>query len=409
MPTKTQINQAALAVVVAVAAALAGCEPLTTDPSFTPALKPVVAPTEADIRSSIARGVRFLIDNQQPDGRWGSLGYQSNVLMPSWRDMISLEMATTCLCVKALVETDDGSEEVQAAIDASQAWLLSNVPRFRRQDQGSTFNNWGHTYAIEALLAILEHRPLDDETRQTVRRLIADQIHQLTLSRSVRGGWGYYEVYPRTQPPSNYTVSFLTAAALTALHRAQEAGFEVPVTATATGLEALRWSRLPNGACGYHIFVLARPLLVSNRPPGALARTQACNLAFWLYDDPRTTRDVLKGWLFRLFRQGKWLDVARKAQAPHAPTATPSANRLSPFVIAGYYYYFGYYYAAQIIEHLDPADQPEAKAQLARVLVDRQDQDGCWWDFVMFGFDKPYGTAYALMSLQRCLPGPELQ
>ena len=31
-----------------------------------------------------------------------------------------------------------------------------------------------------------------------------------------------------------------------------------------------------------------------------------------------------------------------------------------------------------------------------------QDKDGAWWDFAMWDFHKPYGTAYSIMTLLRC-------
>ncbi len=384
-----------------------GCAPDINDPTFAPAMPAITAPTEPEIRDSIARGVRYLVDTQYPDGHWGSLGYHTNVLMPSARDTASFEMASNALVIKALIETDDGSPDVQAAIVRGEDWFLTNVATFRRPDLGSTFNNWAHLYAIEALITILERRPLDDERRQLVRRLVADHIRLLTASRTIRGGWGYYEVYPRTRPPSNWALSFITAAALVSLHEAKAAGFDVPKAATATGLKALSWSRLPNGAFAYHVHEIVRPALPASWPPGAVGRTQACNLAYWLYGNDLVTPAVMKGWLARLFHHGDWMDTARKAQVPHSTTSTPSSNRRAPFVIAGYYYYFAHYYAARVIEHLDPADRPAMKAQLARVLIDRQDQDGCWWDFLMQGYEKSYGTAYALMSLQRCLPEAE--
>ena len=71
---------------------------------------------------------------------------------------------------------------------------------------------------------------------------------------------------------------------------------------------------------------------------------------------------------------------------------------------AGYYYYYGMYYAARVLEHLPEDDQPFYKDQLARLLVDRQDGDGTWWDFPLYDYFQGYGTALAIMSLQRCLP-----
>jgi len=31
-----------------------------------------------------------------------------------------------------------------------------------------------------------------------------------------------------------------------------------------------------------------------------------------------------------------------------------------------------------------------------------QEQDGSWWDYPLYSYHKPYGTAFALMALTRC-------
>ena len=31
-----------------------------------------------------------------------------------------------------------------------------------------------------------------------------------------------------------------------------------------------------------------------------------------------------------------------------------------------------------------------------------QEPEGSWWDYPLYDYHKPYGTAFALMSLRRC-------
>ena len=48
-------------------------------------------------------------------------------------------------------------------------------------------------------------------------------------------------------------------------------------------------------------------------------------------------------------------------------------------------------------------DWKDFGAKLADVgILPYQDKDGAWWDFAMWDFHKPYGTAYAVMTLLRC-------
>ena len=375
-----------------------GCEPAAHNlAEIGPVPRPITPPTQAEIRQAIDRGVAFLVSHQQPPGHWGTIGAVRNIGLPSQRDTESFKMATTALCVKALIETRSESPEAIAALARGEQWLLTNVPRFKRQDLKSLFNNWGHLYAIEAMVAMLNHRPMTDQRRAELRRLVDQQILLLAAGRTVRGGWGYYTFPPHTRPAGNWATSFLTSSAMIAFHDAEQAGFDIPRAASATGLMALRWARFPNGAFAYTIYTIATPGSLSNYPQGAVARSQSCNLALYLYGDKRTTPEVIKNWLNRLIIYDPWLAVPLKKLKTHH-------YRL--FAIAGYYYYYAYYYAARAIEQLDPADRPQYQNHLAEILIRRQDQDGSWWDFVLFGYQKGYGTAMGLMALQRCLQPP---
>jgi hypothetical protein len=71
-------------------------------------------------------------------------------------------------------------------------------------------------------------------------------------------------------------------------------------------------------------------------------------------------------------------------------------------MVAGYFYYFGHYYAAQTIAQLPPSDRPFYQDHLARILMGVQEDDGSWWDYPLYNYHRPYGTAFGLMSLRAC-------
>jgi len=58
--------------------------------------------------------------------------------------------------------------------------------------------------------------------------------------------------------------------------------------------------------------------------------------------------------------------------------------------------------AARLVEGL----KGDARDKYAKVVADGvlkyQESDGSWWDFPMWDFHKPYGTAFAVMTLLRC-------
>ena len=82
--------------------------------------------------------------------------------------------------------------------------------------------------------------------------------------------------------------------------------------------------------------------------------------------------------------------MGRKRPYPHE----------SWYQTSGYYYYFDHYYAARLLESLDagPARSDYAK-QIADNVLPHQEEDGSWWDYAMWDFHKPYGTAFAVMTL----------
>jgi hypothetical protein len=51
---------------------------------------------------------------------------------------------------------------------------------------------------------------------------------------------------------------------------------------------------------------------------------------------------------------------------------------------------------------LEPSDKEQYAPQLVAAVLPHQEPDGAWWDFPMWDFHKPYGTAFAVMTLRRC-------
>ena len=70
--------------------------------------------------------------------------------------------------------------------------------------------------------------------------------------------------------------------------------------------------------------------------------------------------------------------------------------------VAGYFYYFGHYYAARALEQLPPETQQIHAPYLAKLILDRQEKNGAWWDYPLYDYHRAYGTAFALMTLHRC-------
>lgn len=372
--------------------------PETSVPDVDPVPRPAPAkpvPIE-ELQGAIRRGVDFLLSSQNANGSWGSATRTKdlNIYAPIPGAHEAFRGATTALCISALIEVEDPRPEVKQAIDRAEAWLYEHLSEVRRANGDAIYNVWCHGYSIQALVR-LDKRPGGDAARhETIRKLVEEQFDKLSRYESVDGGWGYYDFRYKAKHPSSDSISFVNAAVLVAFDEARRQGFEPPQKIADRAIAATHRQRLPDMSYLYGEYLKWQPRRGINRPGGSLGRSQACNVALRLWGDTAVTDEVLVDWLDRLFARNGWLDIGRKRPIPHE----------SWFQVAGYFYYFGHYYGALAIEMLPPEKRPGYQAHMARTLLPKQEKDGSWWDYPLYDYHQPYGTAFALMTLKRCLP-----
>ena len=175
---------------------------------------------------------------------------------------------------------------------------------------------------------------------------------------------------------------------------AEEIGIEVPERLTKRAFDATKRQQKPDFSYAYGEYLKLRPMRGINLPGGSLGRSQACNIALRMWGDEKITDKVMDTWLDRLWARNGWLSIGRKRPIPHE----------SWFAVAGYFYYYGHFYASLCIESLtDKENANYHKGQLAAVILPLQEKEGSWWDYPFYSYHRPYGTAFALMTLSRCL------
>ena len=375
-------------------AAVNAAEPATeTDP--VPRPKPVSAPSVADFDTAIGKGIEFLLADQNPNGSWGSATHTKdlNIYAPVPGAHDAFRAAVTALAILALYETGGERADVRAALDRAEAWLLEHLGQVRRANGDAIYNVWTHCYGLQCLIHCEQRTPAENtERRRQITDLINLQFDLLQRYESVDGGWGYYDFRYRTKQPSSDSMSFLNAAVLVAFKESETAGHAPPQRMVDRAIVATQRQRLPDDSFLYGEYLKWQPRMGINRPGGSLGRTQACNLALRLWGDKTITDQLVADWLDRLVARNGWLDIGRKRPVPHE----------SWFSVAGYFYYFGHYYAARCIEELPAEQRPPHKAQLAHLMLDKQEKDGSWWDYPFYAYHQPYGTSFALMTLARC-------
>lgn len=349
---------------------------------------------------SLRDGVAFLLKSQEKGGYWGTgcrpLGWDIYASAPG--SHMAFKVATTGLCAMSLREVagsgallEPQKSEALAAAVRAEDWLAGPGLRLRRATGDQIYNIWGHTYALQCLAVALREEK-DPARADALRKAATGHIDFLDRYATTWGGWNYYDFSYQTQRPSMESTAFGTAAGLIALKEAQKAGLPVPEKLVKGAVRLVEKCRTPENTYLYSYDWRFHPMGDINRPPGSLGRTQACNDALVESGSKAVPPADLTGGLDRLFKLQFYLECGRKRPYPHE----------AYYAIAGYFYYFGHYYAARLLSLVPEADARRFAAQLSDTIRPKQEEDGSWWDFGMWDFHKPYGTAYALMTLKRC-------
>jgi hypothetical protein len=352
----------------------------------TAATQPSAPPDHVYARpvdEAIAEGVAFLKSSQNADGSWGtggvSHGNEIEVSVPGSHE--AFRVAVTSLCVMALREVGE-----HAAHDRGVEFLV-NHDEVRRGDAELIYNIWAHAYIVQALS---DESLTNSDPR--IRDAINFNIDRMARYETYTGGWNYYDFNGGDQQPAGGATSFGTAAGLAALWDAKRAGIEYPQVLVTRGKRRLEEMLLPNGACLYDSDLKYLPMLPANMLRGSAGRAVAANFALYLWDSPKADPAACRRALDNFFREHAALEAGRKLNYPHQ----------SWYQVSGYYYYFDHYYAARMIESLGPDAKREYGPQLEAVILPHQEPDGSWWDYPMWDYHKPYGTAFAIMTLLRC-------
>jgi prenyltransferase/squalene oxidase-like repeat protein len=342
---------------------------------------PATAVYERPLDRAVRDGVAFLVSTQNPDGSWGTGRDTSDfdvlAMVPGSHD--AFRVGTTGLCVLALREAGEKTASKRGLV------YLADYDGLRRANRMEIYNVWGHTYALQAL-----SRAWAEDRVEAWRAAAERHLRALERFETFVGGWNYYDFVAGVQPVSMEPTSFGTAAALVALHEAKQAGIAVPEGLVRRALNRVREMRKPDGSFLYGSDFRYHPMHLANRDKGSLGRTQSGHAALAVWSEEGLGEKEIREGLERLFAEHHFIEIGRKRQYPHEAW----------YFTAPYYYYFGHYYAALLIERL--ADKADYREQLRGFILPHQEPDGSWWDYRMWDYHKPYGTAFSVMTLLRC-------
>ena len=351
-------------------------------------------PAEArlELTTVIEKAVTWLVENQHPDGGWGSHHSPRpiEVLASVPGSQRAFRVATSALCVMALEDCPIQTAASRRASSRGLDYLLQayNVKRMSGLEH---YNVWAFGYTLQCFGEWLP-RHAEDERIEKVRAASRALIDKLTRYQSLDGGWGYLSVDTlQTYQPASTSMSFTTATILVGVARVQAAGIEVPEKLIDRAVASVVRSRMPSGSFAYGELWRMRPQSGINKIKGSACRTPSCQYALLLHG-----REVSADW------RRKGLDDLLNA---HIRFSKMGVRRPIPheswYSISGYFYLYGMAYSAYILEGLTPKDHGRFEKPLFDAVMYCHQPDGSFWDYPLYSYHKPYGTAFALITLSR--------
>ncbi len=363
-----------------------------------PATPPAGRPSLPPPREALEKGVDWLAAHQFPDGGWGS--HESarvyKILCDVPGSHRAFRVATSALCVIALEESPYKPPAARKAASRGIDYLLGHYG-VKRPNGMEHYNVWSFGFTLHCFGDWLLHHPRDPRN-PALRKAASELVKKLEIYQCTDGGWGYLSLKGiPTYHPSDTSMSFTTATALVGLARARAAGVEVPDQVVKKALALMERCRTPEGSFLYGYYLRYRLTHGINSPKGSACRTPACQYSMMLFGRKFSLEERIEALENLLIRFPRFQKIAVRNPVPHQ----------SWYAISGYFYLYGHAYAAWLMDTLPG----KVRARFRRLLYEGtmycRQPDGSFWDYPLYGYHKPYGTAFAVIALSRALPPGE--
>jgi len=319
------------------------------------------------------RSTQFLMATQDVGGGWTDSDYDFG----GFDSLPNVYIAVTALCGSALLDS--------ASRLPQQKWaIMDAVVRaadYCNDRQNINFDDrdeilWAHAFRVRFFARLVSH---SDDFKRKYGPALQAAVKDLESIQTERGTW-YHE----------YANSFVTATALTALKRAEQAGAEIDKEKIKRGALSLANDRFDNGAYPYYGQREQRvrgseKSTGQGQIPASSGRMPLCELGLWQWGASDDSR--LQAALNASFANHKYLAVAYKYD-----------NHTDTMAYGGFFFWYDMRSRAEALTFMTDADgQKKFAAEHRQLVLDLPELDGCFVDSHELG--RCYGTAMALLTL----------
>ncbi|MFH2000342.1 MAG: hypothetical protein ABIK28_11715 [Planctomycetota bacterium] len=347
----------------------------------------------------IRDGVAWLITHQHPDGGWGShqTARPIEVFCTVPGSHNAFRVSTSALAVLALEDNKMAFPEGREAASKGIDYLLRayNVKRVSGEEHYSV---WAFGFTLHCFGRWMKDHP-EDPRLPPLTKACEHLMEKLTRYQSLDGGWGYLSIEGlKTYTPASTSMSFTTATLLVGIDRARSAGIAFPEDRIARAVASIARTETPTGSFCYGELWRKYPLNDINQVKGSACRTPACQYALLLFGRDYKEEQRSKALDDLLETQLRFQKIGVRRPIPHEAW----------YSISGYFYLYGMAYASYLMETLPESIRIRYAEPLFQGVMYCHQPDGSFWDYPLYSYHKPYGTAFALIALSRVeVPHPD--